>query len=129
MKTYKFQLDESYNVIIVSAYLDGCEIRLMVDTGASNTVIDLTTLLINDYEFSQNSGKVNIETAKGVVNAHIFEVSSLESLEILKENFEIVSYDFLGNGILSEYDGVLGIDFFQNNKICIDFVKSEITIS
>jgi Aspartyl protease len=129
MKTYTFELDESYNVIIVNAFLDGCKIRLMVDTGASNTVIDLTTLLVNDYEFSQRKGEVKVETAKGVANAYIFATKSLEGLGIKKNNFEICSYDFLGNGILSEYDGVLGIDFFQNNKICIDFIKSEITIS
>jgi hypothetical protein len=129
MRTYTFELDESYNVIVINAFLDGCKIRLMVDTGASNTVIDLTTLLVNDYEFSQRKGEVKVETAKGVANAYIFTTKSLESLGIKKNNFEICSYDFLGNGILSEYDGVLGIDFFQNNKICIDFVKSEITIS
>jgi Aspartyl protease len=129
MRTYTFELDESYNVIIVNAFLDGCKIRLMVDTGASNTVIDLTTLLVNDYEFSHRKGEVKVETAKGVANAYIFETKSLEGLGIKKNNFEICSYDFLGNGILSEYDGVFGIDFFQNNKICIDFVKSEITIS
>ena len=55
------------------------------------------------------------------------EIEALNSVE--KENFEIVSYDFLGNGILSEYDGVLGIDFFKEHKICIDFIKSELTIS
>jgi hypothetical protein len=72
---------------------------------------------------------VKVETAKGVANAYIFKTKSLEGLGIKKKNFEICSYDFLGNGVLSEYDGVLGIDFFKDNKICIDFVKSEITIS
>lgn len=72
MRTYTFELDESYNVIIINAFLDGCKIRLMVDTGASNTVIDLTTLLVNDYEFSQRKGEVKVETAKGVANAYIF---------------------------------------------------------
>jgi hypothetical protein len=129
MKTFTFELDESYNVIIVDALLDGFDIRLMVDTGASHTVIDLTTLLVNDYAFSQRKGEVKVETAKGVANAYVFKTMSLEGLGIKRDNFEICSYDFLGNGILSEYDGVLGIDFFQNNKICIDFVKSEITIS
>jgi hypothetical protein len=56
MRTFTFELDESYNVIIVNAFLDGCKIRLMVDIGASNTVIDLTTLLVNDYEFGQRKG-------------------------------------------------------------------------
>jgi Aspartyl protease len=129
MIIFPFELDERYNVIIVDAILDGFDIRLMVDTGASHTVIDLTTLLVNDYSFSQRKREVKVETAKGVATAHIFEIKSLEGLGIRKNNFEICSYDFLGNGILSEYDGVLGIDFFQNNKICIDFVKSEITIS
>jgi hypothetical protein len=72
---------------------------------------------------------VKVETAKGVANVYIFKTKSLEGLGIKKKNFEICSYDFLGNGVLSEYDGVLGIDFFKDNKICIDFVKSEITIS
>jgi hypothetical protein len=129
MKTFTFELDESYNVIVVDALLDGFDIKLMVDTGASNTVIDLTTLLVNDYEFSQRKGEVKVETAKGVANACTFKAKSLEGLGIKRDNFEICSYDFLGNGILSEYDGVLGIDFFRDNKICIDFVKSEITIS
>jgi Aspartyl protease len=129
MTVFPFELDERYNVIIVDALLDGFAIRLMVDTGASNTVIDLTTLLVNDYEFSQRKGEVKVETAKGVANAYIFKTKLLEGLGIKKNNFEICSYDFLGNGILSEYDGVLGIDFFKDNKICIDFIKSEITIS
>ena len=101
----------------------------MVDTGASNTIIDLTTLLVNDYEFSQRKEEVKVETAKGVTNAYIFTTKSLEGLGIKRNNFEICSYDFLRNGILSEPDGVLGIDFFRDNKICIDFIKSELTIS
>ena len=129
MMIFPFSLDESYNTIIVDALLDGFELRLMVDTGASHTVIDLTTLLVNGYSFSQRKKEVEVETAKGVAIAHVFEVKSLEGLGIKQSNFEICSYDFLGNGILSEYDGVLGIDFFFKNKICIDFVKSEITIS
>jgi Aspartyl protease len=129
MMKFPFSLDESYNTIIVDALLDGFELRLMVDTGASHTVIDLTTLLVNGYSFGQRKKEVKIETAKGVAIAHIFEVKSLEGLSIKHSNFEICSYDFLGNGILSEYDGVLGINFFQNNKIYLDFIKSEITIS
>jgi len=44
-------------------------------------------------------------------------------------NFEISAYDFLGNGILAEFDGVLGLDFFAHKKICIDLQKLEITIN
>jgi len=101
MMNFPFSLDESYNTIIVDVLLDGFELRLMVDTGASHTVIDLTTLLVNGYSFSQRKKEVKIETAKGIASAHIIEIKSLESLGIIHNNFEICSYDFLGNGILS----------------------------
>jgi len=101
MMNFPFSLDESYNTIIVDVLLDGFELRLMVDTGASHTVIDLTTLLVNGYSFSQRKKEVKIETAKGIASAHIIEIKSLESLGIIHNNFEICSYDFLWNGILS----------------------------
>lgn len=47
----------------------------------------------------------------------------------MKENFKIMTYDFIGNDLFTGFDDVLGIDFLQKNKICIDFLKSEISIS
>ena len=51
------------------------------------------------------------------------------SLRIHNTNFNFATYGFLLEGIIPEYDGMLGLDFFQNNKTCIDFVESQITIS
>jgi hypothetical protein len=39
---------------------------------------------------------------------------------------EIVSYDFLSKGILSTYDGVLGLDFFSNTILTIDFIHQKV---
>jgi hypothetical protein len=50
-------------------------------------------------------------------------------LGITQQKYAVTAYDFIGNGIISEFDGVLGLDFFENNKICIDFINNEITIS
>ena len=69
------------------------------------------------------------ETASGIINAQWVNVESFISLGIHNVDFNFATYDFLLEGIIPEYDGMLGLDFFQNNKICIDFVKSEITIS
>jgi hypothetical protein len=46
-----------------------------------------------------------------------------------KTNFPICSYDFLANNILTDIDGVLGLDFIMGKKICIDLAKFEITIN
>lgn len=129
MMKFKFSIDEDHNVILVDAKLNGFSTRLLLDTGASNTVIDLTTLLSTGFHFKDSIDKIKIETAKGIVEAEVFVVKQLESLGITQQKYPVTAYDFIGNGIISEFDGVLGLDFFENNKICIDFIKSEITIS
>lgn len=45
-----------------------------------------------------------------------------------KEHFEICAYDFFRHGLVSEFDGVLGLDFFQDHRVCIDFRSSVLTI-
>lgn len=129
MMKFKFSIDEDHNVILVDAKLNGFSTRLLLDTGASNTVIDLTTLLSTGFHFKDSIDKIKIETAKGIVEAEVFVVKKLESLGITQQKYPVTAYDFIGNGIISEFDGVLGLDFFENNKICIDFIKSEFTIS
>ena len=103
--------------------------RLALDTGASNTVIDLTPLLLAGCEMNQIIRNELYETAKGNLEAHVFKLDKLSALGEVCYDFEVSSYDFLGNGVLADIEGVLGLDFFQNKKVCIDFKKSVITIS
>lgn len=129
MTKFPFVLDESNNVILVDVDFGKSTYRFLLDTGASNTIIDFNALLIGGYNFKDVLRQVEVETANGIIEAHIFNIKSISALNIQKKDFEIASYDFLASGILSEFDGVLGLDFFENNKICIDFVSNEITIS
>ena len=68
-------------------------------------------------------GFVEFETAKGVIEAYIFEVKELTALGVTKHNVQICSYDFLGNNVLSEIDGVLGLDFFHKTDLLISFKR------
>ncbi len=129
MTKFPFKLDESYNVILTDVEFGKSTYRFLLDTGASNTIIDFNTLLIAGYNFGNALRQVEIETANGVVEASVFKIKSINAFNIQKRNFEITSYDFFATEIISEFDGVLGLDFFKNNKICIDFINSEITIS
>ena len=129
MTRFPFVLNESNNVILVDVNFGKSTYRFLLDTGASNTIIDFNALLIGGYNFKDVLRQVEVETANGIIEAHIFNIKSISALNIQKKDFEIASYDFLASGILSEFDGVLGLDFFENNKICIDFVNNEITIS
>lgn len=115
-------------MIIVIAEIDGYEVRLALDTGASNTVIDLTALMIAGYHPSQASEEVEIETGKGNILANAFKVESLSALGMNHSKFTVFAYDFLANQILTEVDGVLGFDFFIGKKLCIDFRNFVITV-
>lgn len=128
MTTYSFELTDEVNLIIVLASVNGYELRLALDTGASNTVIDLTALLIAGYRKNDATEQVEIETGKGLITADVYRLQTVEALGIQHNDFIVCSYDFLANSILTDIDGVLGIDFFKNKKVCIDFGKSVITV-
>ncbi len=128
-KQHPFRLHDADSLIILKGQLSDGDISFALDTGASHTVIDLSPLLIAGYEIKDAIGTVQIETAKGILDAYIFRVSELNVLGITRKNMEICSYDYFNNHIFPDFDGVLGLDFLSDNKICIDFRQSIITVS
>ncbi len=118
-----FSLETEDSLILVPTFVEDEEVSLVLDTGASHTIIDLTKLLIIGYRLSDSLGIVQFETAKGVVDAHVFNIKYLKALGHTKRDLKICSYDFLGNNILSEIDGVLGLDFFKDTELWISFKK------
>lgn len=101
---------------------------MALDTGSTHATIDSNTLYLLDYNIRDNIGKVEVETANGIIKTGIFEIGVFTSIGITKKEFQIQAYDFLANGILSEYDGILGIDFFEKMKFCIDTNKNLIAV-
>ena len=81
------------------------------------------------YDLKDNIGKVEIETANGVIETEVFEVGSFSSLGLSKDNFQIQVYDFLAHGIFSDYNGLLGLDFLEGTKFCIDTKANTITVN
>jgi predicted aspartyl protease len=123
MNTHPFTLENDEGLIILPSFVDDEEVSLALDTGASHTVVDLTKLLILGYRITDSLGFIEFETAKGVIEAYIFEVKELSALGVTKYNVQICSYDFLGNNVLSEIDGVLGLDFFHKTDLLISFKR------
>jgi gag-polyprotein putative aspartyl protease len=128
MKKFKFDLSDDDSLIILPCLVNNERVALALDTGASHTVIDLTKLLMAGYQLKNNLGTIDFETAKGIVQAYIFEAKVLSALGKTKYNIEICSYDFLGNNILTDIDGVIGLDFFRNMNLNINFKSFEITL-
>jgi len=129
MSTFIFERSSDEDVIVINAIIKGkYEFRLALDTAATHTTIDSNVLYFSGYELKDSLGEKEIETSNGIVVVEIFEIEVLESLGISKINVQVQVYDFLDHGILSDYDGVIGLDFLQDHKVCIDFRTSEIIV-
>jgi predicted aspartyl protease len=127
VKSYPFRRTDADDLIIVEAYVNQVTFPLVVDTGASHTVIDFGVLVDAGYRLGDTKGIVPIETANGIISANLFQVNKITVLGIEKQDFEVCSY-LLGQPE-DEIKGVVGLDFFENKKICLDFKKSMITIT
>lgn len=129
MTKYPFQLTSDEDLIIINAWIEGYKIRLAVDTAATHTTIDFNILLMLGYSEKDTTGAILIETANGIMDVKKYLISDFRALDKKKSDFEIVSYDFLEKGILSMYDGVLGLDFLSQTVLTIDFIKQEIWLN
>jgi predicted aspartyl protease len=129
MTRHNFKRIEEDSLITIPCRIGNDRYTFALDTGASHTVVDLTPLLMSGYQMKDVLRIVELETGKGIIEAYVFKLKIFSTLGITRQNIEVCSYDFLANQVLSEFDGVLGLDFFQNEKICIDFAESEITVT
>lgn len=125
---FYFKLEDEDSLIPVDCHLEGSTYVLALDTGASNTVIDLNVMIIAGYQVKDALRIEEIETAGGIIEAYVFQVVEINALGITRRHLEISSYDFINNNIFSEIHGVLGLDFFKGYKFCIDMTDFEITV-
>jgi len=127
---YRFERDPVGRTILVMVELDGVEtFKMMLDTGASRTTFDTTALCMAGYSVGNFVEKSAIETANGIVKVGVIKVGSLSALGHSVSDVSVQVYDFLAHGIISDYDGVLGIDFFENTKFCIDMKQQTIEVN
>jgi len=127
--TFPYKREPENGLIIVSIEIDDkFELKMVLDTGATNTTIDSNALYLLGYDLKDNIGTVEIETANGVIETELFEVGRFFSLGQTKDRFQIQVFDFFAYGIFTDYNGLLGLDFFEGKKFCIDTRSNTITI-
>jgi predicted aspartyl protease len=127
---YKFKREPESGLILVNIEIDKkYELKMILDTGATNTTIDSNALYLLGHDLKDSIGTVEIETANGIIETEVFEIDSFLSLGIEKKKFEIQVYDFIAHGIFSDYNGLLGLDFLEGTKFCINTNENTISIT
>jgi predicted aspartyl protease len=125
-KIYHFTRETEDDLVIVTARIGNSVLDLVLDTGASHTFINFGVLIKEGYRMGDTKGLVPVETANGIIYANRYEITKITSIGIVKENFEVTSYIF--DDPETNYQGVLGLDFLEKMKFCIDLYTNEISI-
>ena len=126
---YKFERDAQSGIILVYVMLDDeYSFKMALDTAASITTFDINALHVAGFPMGNMLETNLVETSSGFMEVDVIQVDSIAALGHTVRNVSVQVYDFLSHGILSDYEGLLGIDFFENTTFCIDMKNQTIEI-
>ena len=117
----KYKFDPKSPVItlyVTLSYLQTRRILMVLDTGATYTMIPWDIAEAIGYDPAYSKKKVTIITASGVEKAPLIVVDRVSVLGKEARDVECVVHDLPEQ---SRVDGLLGLSFLRKFKICIDF--------
>ena len=100
-----------------------------MDTGSTDTYLDKNILYIEQINLKDAIEQVEVETANGWILADVFIIDSIEVFGVKFDNHPIQVIDFIANGIVSNYSGILGMDILSQRNLCFHFEKNTLTFS
>ena len=109
---YRVALIKRGEHFIAKVWLDGIELNLMLDTGASYIFVDESK--ISNLELLRDD--LVLHTASDDIVAKLYRASSLEIGELRVDNIEITTAPFGQDGV----DGLLGMNFFKKFEFFIN---------
>ena len=129
--TYNFKRDPKSRIILVDVWVDKYyKFKMALDTAASSTTFDVNAMHLLGYPYPTDStvSKGMVETASGFMEVDIIKTNAISAFGHTVRNVDVQVYDFLAHGIISDYDGVLGIDFFEGTEFTINMKNQTIEV-
>jgi len=109
--TYKIPLTKDKDHFYIDVTVEGTPFHLLLDTGATYTLIDNTQL----PPLKTLEEGLTLNTASGDISANLEEVKSFKIKGLELKNFQVTTTSFRGEG-----SGLLGMNFFKLFKFKID---------
>ena len=124
-----FVFDKKLSLVVVHVSIKkGTQLlglKFAVDTGASVSLIDIEAMQYLGYKKNECINKIQTVTASKRETAYEFKIDNISAIGLTRRNFKVISRALpIGLGI----DGLLGLNFFKNKELTIDFKLSEIRI-
>jgi len=99
--------------------------KFAVDTGATISLMDIDLLSDIGYKKENCIRTIQTLTASKTETAYEFEIDNIMAIGLIRRNFKVISRSLpTGLGI----DGLLGLNFFKDKELTIDFKLSEIKL-
>src|SRR5690606_19765005 len=116
--------NERYRRMTVAVTIgDEGPFRFMIDTGAQATV--LSRSLADRLELFDR----DTATLVGMASRRQVETTAIEDFGLGSRRFYIRTAPLVEGAHIGEADGILGLDSLQNQRVLLDFVKQQISVS
>jgi len=93
-------------------------VRFALDTGATQTTIRTATLVLIGYDPGNVSERLTLTTGSGIEYVSPLIVDRLEALDQQRQFFPVLAHTLPPS---AGVDGLLGLDFFHNQALTLDF--------
>ena len=125
-----YRLQRQGNLVTLRAYVADAEgiyrgIRLLIDTGATYTVLPVEFLKTLGYDVANSLQKTQVTAAGGHVQVPLVAVKLFSCVGCSVDDFSLVALNLPLNSVIS---GLLGMDFLVRHRAIIDTGKAEIWI-
>ncbi len=100
-------------------------VHLALDTGATSTLINWGVIVFLGYDPALASERVQITTGSGVEFVPRVRLDKIQALGLEHRNFNALCHTLPPS---ASVDGLLGLDFFHNRRLILDFRNGMITL-
>lgn len=125
----KCRLDIQGSVIPLKVRIEGeievKKINMALDTGATYVMLPWEIAEVLGYEPELSKERINMITASGVEKAPLITLKAVDVLGKRAENIKAIVHDLPQE---SYVDGLLGLSFLKNFKVCLDFREGVLEI-
>jgi predicted aspartyl protease len=126
----RYLFDRQIGLVIVSAELFGSSgsiiLRLALDTGATATTVNAALLNTIGYDPSLVPDRIQLTTGSAVEYAPRLSIDRIDALGQVRTNFPVVAHTLPPT---ASVDGLLGLDFFRDQELILDFRKGVVVLS
>lgn len=118
------------NVVILRVRVEGrgkryAYLRMVLDTGASMTVIPWDAAEALGYDPARSRQRIQFMTGSGMEAAPTFSVDAMEALGVRLSQVPVLCHDLPQRSLV---DGLLGLSFLKHCRMSVDFKRGTLSL-